>query len=313
MKMAQCEVFVGIDVSKAVLDVAIWPDGESFQVGQDREGRQALIRRLKRLAVSVVGLEASGGYERPVMKALFDAGLTVRRVNPWRVRRFAEACGVLAKNDRADAKIIARFVATFPDEPTRPNPKAEKLAELVTLRRQLTDELTRAKNQAAHAGMALIRRLAERRMHRLKLDILVLDKAINAFVAEDPDMARKNALLRSVPGVGPVFAHTLLALMPELGSLTNRKAAALLGVAPYDCESGQFKGQRRIFGGRQPVRDVAYMAAIVAGQKNPILKEVRTRLLAAGKKPKVVIVAIMRRLITILNAILRDNTPWKIA
>lgn len=313
MKMAQSEVFVGIDVSKAVLDVAIWPGGASFQVSQDREGRQALVRRLKAMAVSVVGLEASGGFERPVMKALFDAGLTVRRVNPWRVRRFAEACGVLAKNDRADARVIARFVATLPDEPTRPNPQAEKLAELVTLRRQLTDDLTRAKNQAAHAGQALIKRLAQRRIQRLKLDILLLDKAIHAFVAEDPDMARKNALLRSVPCVGPVFAHTLLALMPELGGLTNRQAAALLGVAPYDCESGQFRGQRRIFGGRRAVRDVAYMAAIVAGQVNPVFKQVRTNLLAAGKKPKVVIVAIMRRLITTLNAILRDNTPWKAA
>lgn len=313
MKMAQSGVFVGIDVSKAVLDVAVWPCGDIFQVTNDRQGRQALIHKLKPMTVSAVGLEASGGYEREVMKALFDAGLTVRRVNPWRVRRFAEACGVLAKNDRADARVIARFVATIPDEPTRPNPQAEKLAELVTARRQLTEDLTRARNQAAHAHQALIKRIEQRRAKRLEIDIKLLDQAIADFVQVDPDMARKNALLRSVPCVGPVFAHTLLALMPELGQMTNRQAAALLGVAPYDCESGVFKGQRRIFGGRRAVRDVAYMAAIVAGQKNPMLKLVRQRMLAAGKKPKVIIVAIMRRLITILNAMLRDNTPWQTA
>lgn len=311
MKMAQSGVFVGIDVSKAVLDVAIWPGGGFFQVTNDRQGRQDLVRKLKSMTVSAVGLEASGGYERDVMKALFDAGLTVRRVNPWRVRRFAEACGILAKNDRADAKVIARFIATIDEEPTKPNPQAEKLAELVTTRRQLTEDLTRARNQATHASQAIVKRIAQRRAKRLEIDIKLLDQAIAQFVAQDDHLAHKNALLRSVPCVGPVFAHTLLGLMPELGQMSNRQAAALLGVAPYDCESGTFKGQRRIFGGRRPVRDVAYMAAIVAGQKNRVLKQVRERMMAAGKKPKVIIVAIMRRLITILNAMLRDNTPWK--
>lgn len=308
--MAQVSVFVGIDVSKDRLDVAVWPGGEAFCVANDREGRLELTRRLRRLEVEAVGLEASGGYERPVMKALFAADLPVRRVNPFRVRQFAQACGIMAKNDRIDAQVIARFVATIPDRTVEPNPRAEELAELVTMRRQLCEELTRAGNQASHARQAVVRRLCLRRAARLKADILALDQAIAQAVAADPDMARKNALLRSTPGVGPVFAHTLLALLPELGTLTNRQAAALVGVAPYDHESGLFKGQRRIFGGRQNVRDVAYMAAIAAGRCNPALRAVRERLLAAGKKPKVVLVALMRKLVTILNAMLRDNRPW---
>lgn len=311
--MARSEVFVGIDVALDKLDVAIWPSGEVFQVAQDEQSRRALAGRLKRLKPKVVGLEATGGYEQEMMAALFEAGLTVRRVNGWRVRRFAEACGRLAKNDKIDALMIARFVATIPDRPTQPNPQASKLAELVTTRRQLSDDLTRARNQAAHASQDLVKRLAAGRIKQIKADILVLDQAIAAFVAQDPVLARKNELLRSVPCVGPVFAHTLLAMMPELGQLTGRQAAALLGVAPYDFDTGKFKGQRRIFGGRRNVRDVAYMAAIAAGRFNPVFKEVRSRMQTAGKKPKVIIVAIMRRLITALNAMLKNNTPWRTA
>ncbi len=313
MKMAQSGVFVGIDVCGRVLDICLWPSRETFQVANDQQGHEALIARLKMFTVKVVGLEASGGYERSILKALFAAGFTVRRVNPWRVHCFAKAAGILAKNDKIDARAIAQFIALIPDRPTIPNPQAEALAELVTARRQLTEDLTRAKNQAAHVSQPLLGRLAKRRAESLKADIAELDKAIADFVASDAELARKNALLRSVPSVGPVFAHTLLAQMPELGQLTNRQAAALMGVAPYDCESGQFRGQRRIFGGRKHVRDVAYMAAINAGPFNPILKEVRDRLQTAGKKPKVIIVAIMRRLITILNAMLRNNTPWRTA
>jgi transposase len=308
--MAQRGEFVGIDVSKARLDVAIWPTGETFQVANDRAGRAELVRRLKRRPVEAVGLEASGGYERDVLKALLEADLPARRVNPWRVRQFALACGILAKNDRLDALVIARFVATLPQRPVERNPAAERLAELVTARRQLCEELTRAENQAEHAGQAMVKRLSKRRAVRLKADILLLDKAIAEAVAADAELTRKNALLRSVPGVGPVFAHTLLALMPELGGLTNRQCAALLGVAPFDCDSGAFRGQRRIFGGRQAVRDVAYMAAMVGGSCNPVLKAFRQRLLAAGKRPKVALVAMMRKLITILNAMLRDDRAW---
>jgi len=313
MKMAQDGVFVGIDVSKASLDVAVFATGESFQVGNDREGRAELVRRLCKSKPEAIGLEASGGYEREVIKALHKVDLPVRRLNPLRVRQFAQSLGLLAKTDRLDALVIARFVATLPTRQAERNEAVERLAELVTARRQICEEITRASNQAEHAGQPLLRRIARRRIDRLKDDLLTLDKAIEAAVQADPELARKNQLLRSVPGVGPVFSHTLLALMPELGKLANRQAAALVGVAPYAFDSGVLRGQRHIFGGRQAVRDVAYMAALAGAMHNPVLKVFRQRLLAAGKKPKVALVALMRKLITILNAILRDGQPWQAA
>jgi len=311
--MAREKVFVGIDVSKERLDVAIWPTGEGLEVRNDRDGWRALVRQLRRLPVEAIALEASGGYERGVLRALLDAGLPARLVNPLRVRQFARACGTLAKNDRLDAVAIARFVAAVPQRSLQRSRTTEALAELVTARRQLTDELARAKNQAQHSGQPVIARLAKRRIERLKADLIILEKAIATAVAADADLTRKNALMRSVPGVGPVFAHSLLALMPELGSLTNRQAASLLGVAPFDFDSGAFKGQRRIFGGRRDLRDVAYMAAMVATSFNPIFKAFSERLKAAGKRPKVAIVAVMRKLIITLNAMLRDNLPWRYA
>ena len=303
-------VFAGIDVSKAQLDVAFWPAGERWCFANDRAGRAALAKRLTRLRPEAIGLEASGGYEREALAALLEAGLAAHRLNPLRVRQFALACGTMAKNDRLDAEAIARFVACVPHRVARPNPAAQALAELVTARRQLCDDLTRCANHAEHATLPVVRRCHQRRAVRLKADILLLDKTIAQAVASDPSMMRRNALLRSVPGVGPVFAHTLLALMPELGALSNRQAAALIGVAPFDCESGANKGRRRIFGGRKPIRDVAYMAAIVAGQHNPVMAAFKNRLIEAGKQPKVAIVAVMRKLITTLNAILRDGKSW---
>ena len=313
MKMTQEKHFVGIDVSKARLDVAVWPAGEAFQAANDRAGWRELVRRLQRLEVALIGLEASGGYERGPLRALIKAGLPARLVNPWRMRRFAQACGILAKNDRVDAVAIARFVATVPPRPVVRSRALDNLAELVTTRRQLRDELTRATNQAEHAGQPVVARLARRRIHQLKAEILLLDKTIAKAIADDPELDRKSALMRSVPSVGPVLAQSLLAFMPELGSLTNRQAASLLGVAPFDFESGTFKGQRRIFGGRRDLRDVAFMAAMIASRCNPVFKTFSQRLRDAGKRPKVAIVAVMRKLIVTLNAMLRDNQPWRYA
>jgi transposase len=311
MKMPQVSVFVGIDVAKDHLDIALIPDGEAFRVVNDRDGRAELVKRLRAAQADAIGLEASGGYERALLKALLKAGLPARRLNPFRVRQFAQACGILAKNDRIDAGVIARFVATLPTHQAICDEAAERVAALVTARRQLTEELTRAKAQDEHSDLPLLRRLAKRRAERLAADIRAIDQALAKAVASDPELARKDALLRSVPGVGPVFSHTLLGLLPELGKLANRQIAALVGVAPYDCDSGRFKGQRHIFGGRQPVRDVAYMAALTAGQHNPVFRAFRERLIKAGKKPKVAITALMRKLVTTLNAILRDQRPWQ--
>jgi transposase len=311
--MAQEKYFVGIDVSKERLDVAIWPTGEAFQVSNDQGGWGDLVRWLGRFEIALIGLEASGGYERGGFRALIEAGLPARLVNPWRVRQFAKACGIMAKNDRLDAFGIARFVATVPPRPAIRSRALDDLAELVTARRQFVDELTRAKNQAEHAGQAIVTRLAKRRIRQLKAEILLLDKAIAQAIAADEELSHKAALMRSVPGVGPILTQSVLALMPELGSLTNRQAASLLGVAPFDFESGAFKGQRRIFGGRRELRDVAFMAAMIASRCNPVYKAFSQRLRDAGKKPKVAIVAVMRKLIVTLNAMLRDNQPWRYA
>jgi transposase len=310
MTQHAAESHIGIDVSKALLDVEIIPRKETRQFDNDRQGWAELIRWLKPRKIAAIGLEASGGYERGLFNALRDAGLPARRLNPLRVRQFAKALGIVAKNDRLDAHVIARFVASAPQRTVERNLAAEALAELVTARRQLCEERTRAQNQTEHTTQAVLKRSATRRIKQLQAEILLLDQTIAKAVAKDPQLANKNELLQSVPGVGPVFAHTLLAHMPELGTLSNRQAASLLGVAPFDCESGKWRGHRRIFGGRQQVRDVAYMAAIVAGRFNPVLADFRNRLRNAGKPPKLAIVAVMRKLITVLNAILRSGKTW---
>lgn len=301
---------VGVDTSKAWLDVAILESGEQFRVANDREGWAELVKRLRGRDIGAIGIEASGGYERGVTGALLKAGLPVRRINPYKLRRFAEACGIKAKNDRIDAALIARFVSLLPCRPAEVDPGVEHLGELVGTRHQLVEELTRVRNQAEHARDAEIKRLRRRQIRQLEAEILRLDRLIALAVAADPRLAAKDRLLQSVKGVGPVLSHTLLAFMPELGRLTRHQAASLLGVAPFDHDSGRLKGQRAIWGGRQNVRDVAYMAAMVAAQHNPALRDFHHRLTANGKKAKVVAVAVMRKLITILNAILRDQNPW---
>lgn len=303
-------VFVGIDVSKARLDVCLWPSGEALDFTNDAKGIRALVQRLLRIGPAAIGLEASGGYEREVLAALCGTGLPAHRLNALRVRRFAQGCGIMAKNDRIDAAVIARFVSCVPQAKAVHDPAAAGLAELVTARRQLVEELTRCTNQTARTVHGVLRRMAARRIARLKADILLIDQAMAEAVAADEQMAARNRLLRSVPGVGPVLAHTLLALMPELGNLTRRQAAALVGVAPFDCESGTFRGQRRITEGRKPLRDATYMAALVAGQHNPIMKAFKQRLAEAGKPPKVILVAIMRKLVITLNAMLHKQQPW---
>jgi transposase len=310
--MAQEDAFVGIDVSKARLDVAVLPSGEAFELSNDEGGWRELVRRLRPLGAAAIGLEASGGYERAVLRALIEAGLAGRLVNPLRVRQFARACGTMAKNDRIDALTIARFVQLIPQRKTVRSRAVDALAELVTARRQVTDEITRLKSQADHSTQTLLKRLAKARAVHLDRDRAILDKAIAAAIAADPDLAAKQRLMRSVPGVGPVYAAALLAFMPELGNLTSKQAAALLGVAPFDCDSGGYKGQRRICGGRRNLRDIAYMAALVAGTHNPVFKTAKDRLLAAGKPAKVALVALMRKMIVTLNAILRTNLPWAI-
>lgn len=308
--MTYAERFVGIDVSKARLDACLWPEGEERAFANDRQGLRDLVRWLRRLQPQAVGFEASGGYERALLAALCEAELPARRVNPARLRQFARAAGVLAKNDRIDAAMIARFCAALPQREARHDPVLAALAELVTARRQLSEERTRCANQAEQTRQALLKRIAQARIKRLSAEITLIEAEIARLVAAHPELAEKHAILRTVPGVGPVTAATLLAFMPELGSMTGRQAAALVGVAPFDCDSGMSKGKRRIIGGRKPLRDALYMAALVASRSNKTMANFYQRLRGAGKPPKIALVAIIRKLVTCLNAMLKHNQPW---
>jgi transposase len=309
--MAQFVSVAGIDCSGDRLDVHIHPHGIAFAVDNDAEGWDELDWRLEGEQVEVVGIEASGGCERDVCRFLDAQGYSVRLLDPGRVRQFAKANGQLAKNDRIDAALIALFVATLKTRPMVRLKHLEKLAELVLARAQRLEQLTALENQARRREDSLLRRLDSQRTAGLKRDIEAIDRRLVELVEADPELKAKNAILRSMKGVGPVLAHTLLALLPELGQLGGKQIARLVGVAPLIDQSGKREGVRFIQGGRAAVRAPLYMAALVAGRHNPVLKACRDRLRAAGKKPKVAIVAVMRRTITILNALVRDGVEWQ--
>ena len=311
-KMTQDGVFVGIDVSKARLDVAA-TTGEVWSVGNDRAGWTELIARLRTAEPRAIGLEPSGGYERGVIEALIAAGLPVRRVDAVRVRRFAEVLGLKAKTDVIDALLIARFVQTLPARAVEPDARARALAELVDARRALCEEQVRVRNQAEQVRDPMLRRMATRRLNRLRADVLLLEKRLAEVIAADPDLAERDRRLRSVPCVGPVLSWTLLAHLPELGRLNHKQIAALVGVAPYDRQSGTLKGRSMIRGGRAVVRNVAYMAALIGARCNPVLAAMKQRLADKGKPGKVILVALINKLMTLLNAIIRDRSEWRSA
>lgn len=311
--MAQNDHYVGIDVSKAQLDACLLPTGEARSFANDAQGLRALLRWLRRLAPQAVGFEATGGYERPLLAALYSAGLSAQRVNPVHVRQFARAAGIHAKNDHIDARMIARFCQTLPQRETRHDPLLAQLAELVTARRQLCEARTRSGNQAEQTSVPMLQRIAQRHRKRLAAEIALIDAEIARLMGSDATLAAKRDLLCSVPGVGTVTVSHLLAFMPELGTLRGKQAAALVGVAPFDCDSGAFKGKRRILGGRKAIRDALYMAALVASRHNAAIACFYTRLCEAGKPPKLALVAAMRKLVTILNAMLRDAKSWQVA
>ena len=305
--------YCGIDVSKDRLDVVLLPEQSFLSVSNDPIGWAELVARLRPLAISAIGLEPSGGYERGVIRALLASGLSVRRINPNKLRQFARARGVLAKNDRLDARLIADYVAIMPTRVVQRDEAVEKIAAVVTMRRQLSDEHITVLNQAAHIEDIMLRRINKRRLTRLETDIRLLDNRLRELLADDAALTERYHILISMPGVGPVLAFTLIALLPELGRMSRKQIAALVGVAPYDFDSGKLRGHRSIYGGRMPVRNVLYMAALSACRYDPALKAFHQRLTAAKKKSKVVIVAVMRKMITTLNAMLRDHAEWKSA
>ena len=310
--MAQIVSTAGIDVSKRWLDVAIWPDdAEVLHLERDdTDCFERLAIWLRERGVVRVGLEASGGYEIEAIDALEARGFQVIRFNAYRIRMFAKANGRLAKNDSADARVIAQATAVLATKQPRPRQRAlDPLVELLTYRRRLCDWLIDCDNQLEHLKDKALRRLIERRKTSLIADRAATDARLaEAIDASDTwyELARR---LRTVPGVGPVLAHTLIALLPELGTLSRHRIASLAGVAPFDDQSGRIRGERHIQGGRAAVRHVLYMATLTAMRHNPVLAAFAKRL--AGKKPKVIIVACMRRLLVILNAMIRDGTDWR--
>jgi transposase len=307
-------IFVGIDVSKDSLDVHVRPNGQAFVVASDDEGLARLAERLGALAPALIVLEATGGLQTRAAAVLADIGLPVAVVNPRQVRDFAKATGRLAKTDRLDAAAIAHFAEAVRPEP-RPllSEEAQRLAELIARRRQLVEMITAERNRVKHVRSNKVLRTHEAVMEALSKALSEMDNDISGLIRQSPIWRVKDNLLKSVPGVGNVLSMTLLADLPELGNLSRRKIAALVGIAPYNRDSGILKGRRTIWGGRHSVRQVLYMATLVAAYKNPVITAIYKRLLAAGKPRKVALVACMRKLLTILNAMARDGVPWQYA
>jgi transposase len=305
-------VVVGIDVSKAQLDVARYPATEAWSVPNAAEGIAALVRRLRVLAPALIVLEATGGYERAVVAALAAAGLPLVVANPRQIRAFARAVGQGAKTDHLDAVVLARFGAQVQPVP-RPllSAQAQALDALLTRRRQLLEMLTAEKNRAAAAPPAAVRRGLTQHIRWLEHQVRDVDGELGALIEASPVWRAQDDLLQSVPGVGPVVSRTLLGELPELGRLTHKQIAALVGVAPLARDSGTWRGRRGVSGGRAPVRTALYMAAVTAARHNPAIRAFYLRLRAAGKPAKVALVACMRKLLTILNAMLRAGTYWR--
>ena len=302
---------VGIDVSKERLDVCSLPEGGTFSVANDRAGIDELLARLlEGVRPELVVLEATGKYERPAAVAVAAAGIAVAVVNPRQARDFAKAAGRLAKTDRIDAQVLARFAGAVGPRPSvLPDEEARVLQDILLRRRQLLEMMVAEKNRLQMASEAVARRIAAH-VRWLEKELCRVDRELDEAVRESETWRANEELLRSVPGVGPVLAHTLLAELPELGTLPRRRLCALVGVAPFNRDSGTFRGKRQVWGGRAPVRAALYMGALVATRHNPVIRVFYERLLAAGKPKKVALVACMRKLLSILNAVMRDRVPW---
>jgi transposase len=309
--MEMTDRIVGIDVSKDRLDVQVLPEGTALVAARDGKGLAQLCERLCALRPMLVAIEATGGFESVAAAALASAGLPVVVVNPAQVRHFAKALGQRAKTDPIDAAVIARFAeATKPQVRALPDEATRLLADLVARRRQIVDMMAAERQRRARTTMRHLLRSIDRLLAALQKELSAIDAEIDASVRGSPVWRHKEDLLASVPGVGPVTARTLIAEMPELGTLGRRQIAALAGLAPFVRQSGQWKGKSMVAGGRKSVRTALFMAAIVAGRFNPLLKAFRQRLVAAGKPRIVAAIAVARKLLTILNAILRDRRPW---
>jgi transposase len=311
MSQERREQFVGIDVSKATLEVAVSPGGEHWSVVNEEDEVRELVARLRKVDPELIVVEATGGLQQLVAAELAAAELPVAVVNPRQVRDFAKAKGKLAKTDSIDAEVLAEFgQAIRPPVRELKDEQTQALTALMTRRRQIVDMLTAEKNRLA-ASPKLLRKEIKRHIEWLESRLKVMDDQISDAIRDNPQWREKDRILRSTPGVGPVLSVSLLAGVPELGRLNRQKLATLVGVAPLNDDSGKHRGTRRVWGGRAHVRAVLYMAAVSASRANPVIRAFCQRLVAAGKKPKVALTACMRRLLCILNAMIKNGTCWR--
>jgi transposase len=309
--MPSSPVTIGIDVAKAHLDVAVRPSGDQWQVANTEEGIADLLAKLRPLAPALIVLEASGGWELAVVAALAEAKLPVAVVNPRQVHDFAKAVGQLAKTDQLDAQVLARFgEAVRPEPRPLPDAGAQALADVLARRRQVIGMQTAERQRLGTAGPQVRARI-EAHLAWLERELTELDDDLGRRLRESPLWREREDLLRSVPGVGPVVATTLVAELPELGQLDRKRIAALVGLAPLARDSGTSRGKRLVWGGRGRGRAALYMAALVATRHNPTIRTFYARLLKAGKAKKVALTACMHKLLLILNAIVRTNAPWR--
>jgi transposase len=306
-------VFVGIDVSKDRLDVAVRPSGEEFSATNDEAGIADLVSRMGALKPALVALEATGGFQSPAVAALALAGISVAVLNPRQVRDFAKATGQLAKTDKIDARVLARMAEVVRPEPRPiPDEQTRRLAARVDRRRQLIAMLTAERNRLGTAADS-VRKDIERHVAWLEEALRRADDDLDDQIRRSPVWRRKVELLQSAAGIGDATSRVLLADLPELGTLDRKQIAALVGVAPLNRDSGAFRGRRATWGGRARVRNALYMATLVATRHNPVIKSFYDRLLARGKAKKVALVACIRKLLTILNAMLRNEETWRTA
>ena len=306
-------IYVGIDVSKDSLDVAVAPSGEKRQYSNNEAGMSKLLGKLLKLGPALIVMEPTGGFEALLAGALAAEGLPVAVVNARQIRDYARAIGKLAKTDKLDAMVIAEFARRVQPEP-RPlrDDESQEIKEVVSRRRQLTEMLRAEKNRLAIARKIMKPNILAH-IEWLTQEIEGLDRHLKQLIEKSPIWREKDNLLKSIPGIGDVTAATLLAELPELGSLNRRQIASLVGVAPFNQDSGSIRGKRRIWGGRASVRAALYMAALVGTRYNPVIRSFYLRLLAKGKAKKIAIVACMRKLLTILNSIIHYRRAWNYA
>lgn len=308
--MKSNEVFIGIDVSKDKLDIASIPQGLFFSESNDDAGHGALVQRLLELQPRVILIEATGGYENAAVAALGLAKLPVKVINPRQARDFAKALGKLAKTDKIDAFVLAQFAQMVQPQPSMlPDATQQKLSNLVTRRHQLIDMLVMEKNRLKQASLEVQPNI-QQHIDWLTDELNKLDRRLDDFIKKTPIWQEKVKLLQSVKGIGPVISRNVLAYLPELGTLDRKKIAALVGVAPLNHDSGKFKGKKMIRGGRTRVRCLLYMAAVVASRFNHVIRAFYNKLLQAGKPKKLALTACARKLLTIINAMVKNNTYW---